>query len=697
MVSNEMSGHAGVVVQAGSVGVVNFAVSPPPPRVPRQAPPPSRIFTDREPILAALAEVAGSGPLDGPRVAVVRGLAGIGKSAVLRQAAARLANRFPDGVLHVDLARKRHRGAAAVGEAAGDLCVALGDVEQWLPAEFSRRVDRWRALSAGQRLLVILDGVSEDAQVSALLPNSPDSMVLAASNRALYGVLRDGAVDVELAVLDAADAVRLLARACRDGRVDADPEAAAALAELCGHLPLALCVAGGLLATTPGLSVSGLLDRMAGTVGLDDLAEGGDAVVEAMFDLVYDELPERAARVYRTVGLLGGPHFEADVVAAMCGLDVADTARQLDVLRGFSLLESTVDGRCSLHRLVRLHALRRSERVDGDEERTGALHRAVRWWLLGAAAADVAATGTRKLRIAVHPELSPEDVTRVPPKAALDWLDREHANLLGLMRASAERGWHDEVWQIFESLFALYDHRKPLAAWVEAGTLAVRSAVASGRADAEARCRCLLARAYLEREEFDRAHAELALARRRAADDGGERLIASTLDFTGTAYQRQGDDRAALDCFERALAINERLRQKRGTALMAQLAGRSLGRLGEVERALAALRRSSAIADEIGEDAVLAKARRNTAQVLADAGRTVEARAEAERALAVAKRDGLTAIEADVSLLLGALAAEAGDSEEAGRLRGEALKAYERMGSPRAARVQFELDIRRSA
>jgi tetratricopeptide (TPR) repeat protein len=546
-------------------------------------------------------------------------------------------------------------------------------------------------MTANARLLLVLDNVSQDAQVTALLPNSPRSMVLAAGNRTLESLLLDGAIDVELRSLDQSHAVELLTAMCPDGRIAAEPEQAQVLVSLCARLPLALRVVGVRLASHPTWTLSRLVGELSDlSEMLDELVSDGAPVVRAVFDLVYDDMPEATTRVYRMLGLLVGPHFSVEVVAAMAELPVRTVRRVLDELVRLNMVEERVDGGFQLHRLVRLHALGRSLAEDTDEERVAVLRRALRWWLAGAVAADVAVTGWERLRVADPRKLLGDAVVDLTRAVALDWLEREHASLIGLMRAAAEHEWHDEVGQLFEALYAYYDNRQPLAAWIEAGELAVATAQRSGNKAAEARTRCQLARALQLSERFADARAHLTVAR-TLADDIDERLFASTLDFTGNVCLAEGDYETALAYFQRALAINRRLGRARGTALLCWLSGQALAKLGHTGEALRTLAEARALMQAADAASLLPQVVLSIGDVLLDADRVDEASTTADEARELARASGLTAAEADALVLLARIARSAGDGEAERDWLRQAHAVFARMGSPRAARIHAEL------
>ncbi|MEU2827626.1 BTAD domain-containing putative transcriptional regulator [Streptomyces lavendulae] len=193
---------------------------------------PVRGFAGREADLRAMALRLTDA--DGPRLVVVSGAPGIGKSALARQSAYEVRDAFPGGVCVVDLARPD--GSALDVEEAREL----------LPGP-----------DGGGRRLLLLDNAAGAGQVLPLLSATGDASVLVTSRRGLAAVVatHGGAVH-RLDVLGPGEAHRLLAGLVGAERIGAEEAAVRELAAVCGHFPLALRIAAGRLLTRPGLSVA---------------------------------------------------------------------------------------------------------------------------------------------------------------------------------------------------------------------------------------------------------------------------------------------------------------------------------------------------------------------------------------------------------------------------------------------------------
>ena len=130
-----------------------------------------------------------------------------------------------------------------------------------------------------------------------LLPGSPSVMVLVTSRdspaRAWWRATAPAAWT--WTCCRPADAVALLRTLIGD-RVDADPEAAPALASLCARLPLALRVAAELAAARPGMPLAELAAELADERNrLELLDAGGDprSAVASVLSWSYRHLPRR--------------------------------------------------------------------------------------------------------------------------------------------------------------------------------------------------------------------------------------------------------------------------------------------------------------------------------------------------------------------------------------------------------------------
>jgi hypothetical protein len=172
----------------------------------------------------------------GPVFVAVHGPAGIGKTALAVRVATRLAPRFPDGQIYVDL-----HGSATGREPRRPVDVlaqclrSLGVPDARIPDGEEEAAARYRTVAANRRLLVVLEDAAGEEQVRPLLTATAGSAVIITSRRRL--TVHDRTVHVALGPLTVADSLDVLGRLCGPG---ADRAALLRLARGCGGSPAAL-------------------------------------------------------------------------------------------------------------------------------------------------------------------------------------------------------------------------------------------------------------------------------------------------------------------------------------------------------------------------------------------------------------------------------------------------------------------------
>jgi len=409
--------------------------------LPRELPVRLGEFTGRRAELERLRLLlADEGNAAAARIVAIHGLGGIGKSALAVEAAWRLAGRYPDGQLYLDLHGASH-GLAPVnsGNALGRLLRSLGQVGASIPVDPDEATARYRSLLAGRRMLVVLDNAASSAQVRPLLPASPGCGALITSREVLADL--DNTHQLRLDMLSPADAVLLLDRIVRPKRVADDPSAARAIAQLCAYLPLALRIAGARLAARPGWSPALLAARLRDERHRLDELQVGDLAVRASFQVSYaalaaadDRAGRRAASLFRLLGLLAAPEVSVAMAAALAGepLPLAEVA--LERLVDAQILETWVPGRYRMHDLLRLFARELAMGGESEAARAEALERVVGWQL---------ATTRRAVRLAY-----PADQWRAAGDTAgaaalagqadgFAWLEAERVNLVAVSEQAA--------------------------------------------------------------------------------------------------------------------------------------------------------------------------------------------------------------------------------------------------------------------
>ncbi|MCC0100158.1 AfsR/SARP family transcriptional regulator [Streptomyces flavotricini] len=131
-------------------------------------------------------------------VLVITGPGGAGKTALAARVADDVAHRFPDGRLSADL-RTWGPVPAGPGPLLAHLLRALAVPASRIPADPDERAALYRSALSGRRVLVVLHGARDAAQVTPLLPGGPGSAVLLTTRSRVLAPALPAATRIELA------------------------------------------------------------------------------------------------------------------------------------------------------------------------------------------------------------------------------------------------------------------------------------------------------------------------------------------------------------------------------------------------------------------------------------------------------------------------------------------------------------------
>ncbi|MET8566179.1 tetratricopeptide repeat protein [Streptomyces flaveolus] len=610
---------------------------------------------------------AGGGvPDHQPVVVAIHGPPGTGKTTLALRAARRLADRFPDGQLMVDL-RGTDDSPPAPSELTVRVLKAFGVPDRDLAkAGPQAHPALYRQVLAGRRCLLVLDDARDEAQVRPLLPGAGGTLVLVTSRRMLTGL--DDVHRLPLGRLGPAESAAFLTSLVGEARATAEPEALQEVARLCEHLPLALRIAGNWLATRTGWTVRRLADRLASEERRLDALSAGDVRVATAFDLSYRQLTPTAARLFRRLSLVPGPDVGAACAARLTGQDVHDTEDTLEELVEAGLLGSAED-RYRLHDLLCLYGRCRltAEDSEADVERARrSMYRwlletavvAGRWYEPGHGAPPASWRGTV--------DLSSADKAR-------DWLQAEAANWLAALHAAAADGDHATVVEVAESLHWFSDQWMFWGHWPEVFGTAVRSAEALGDPLLEATQLNYYAWAVMICEGRPRdslPYAARALDAARRAGDAGQQAWAHA--YAAWAHHALDEDGPAAEHSIHAVALFEAAGDLHG--MLQALLSRALGlrAAGNHREAIDVYRRVLTRLDEAGdrvEPHIAAFTRASALAGLggsyAHMGRCEEAVEYLRTSVELSRTDGNIALESRYLLSLGDVLLEAARPAEA--------------------------------
>ncbi|MFC0108249.1 AfsR/SARP family transcriptional regulator [Kibdelosporangium aridum] len=574
--------------------------------VPRQLPQDVPDFTGRGKHIAAMRAIFTSGD-DSASVATIVGSPGVGKTSLAVHVAHLLKEEFPDGQLYVDLAGTTNRPRTDK-EVLGSLLRSLGVTGAALPDTAHDRATLYRSLASETRMLVLFDDAANAAQVQGLLPASNWGVLVTSRQRMAE---LPATHQIELDVLPTSEAGELLGKIAGLDRVNREPEAAEAILQSCGYLPLAIRIAGARIADRRGWTLNVLERRLADeTQRLSEL-KAGELAVRASFDLSYRQLPADAAAAFRLLGRLGPSTIPEWAAGAL--LDRQDSADLVDVLVDANMLEiagmDAIDQpRYLMHDLIRVYA-----RDAAETDARQPVSRVVSGWL------GLVETALAKMPVSIFRPL-PWDGSRhqvgksivdAVAAAPLHWLDAEHETLISVVELAANEGLDALACTLATTLVPYFDHRCHFDSWQRVHETALKSAKDTLSQAALLRG---IAQVHLYRDSYSVAEATYAKSRSlfiEAGDALGEGFASCGV---GAARYFRGRPLAALPYFHKGLNIFVDQGDVHAEAYARQAIGKAQMAIGNHAEAANWLERALMLSREAGD-------RHREGRVLSELGR----------------------------------------------------------------------------
>jgi DNA-binding SARP family transcriptional activator/tetratricopeptide (TPR) repeat protein len=658
--------------------------------VPRQLPPAARHFAGRHEHLRELTGLLDDAGEGGPAVlSAIGGTAGVGKSALAVYWAHRVANRFPDGQLYVNL-RGFDQTGSGLGPAAAvrGFLDALGVPSERVPPDLAAQAGLYRSLLAGRRVLIVLDNARDADQVRPLLPGVPGCFVVVTSRNRLTGLIAaDGAHPVTLDLLSTAEAHDLLARRLGPQRVAAEPEAVDEIVTRCARLPLALTLVAARAASHPTFPLATLAGELSDTRGSLDAFTDSDPAsdVRAVFSWSYRALGPAAARLFRLFGTHPGTDISAAAAACLAGVTSAGVRPPLAELTHAHLLTEHVPGRYSLHDLLYAYATEIGGTVDPPADRHAALCRLLDHYTQTAQAAAVRLSTSPDTAAPEHPEI--RDAAH-----ALAWFTAEQRVLLTAIEVADRAGLDTHVWRLALAVGVFLDLRGD---WDELIAIQLAALAAAQRlADwsAQARVHRLLGRAHGRAGRYGEAHPHFRRALDLYGDLGDHTALARTHQNTAWVLEKQGRLTEALEHAERALALHHAAGSRSDYAVALNDVSWCYAQLGQFDRASVHCGLALTVHREVGNQYGEAATLDTIGYIHRQLGRHADAVACLREGADLYRAVGDRWNEADVLRHLGDAHDAAGDPGAARAAWRNALAIFEELRHPDADGVRARLD-----
>lgn len=583
------------------------------------------------------------------RVLLVAGRPGSGRTALAEAFVREVADDYPDGVIKVRLTAPGGE-TVATERAIRTLLEGLGEATPPGAAE-DELSSTLRTALAGRRMILLVDDAADPYQVDALLPDTPECLVVITAEGPLTGI-----PDVRpctLGGLDTPSGVQMLAQRIGDTRIAVDPRAAEALAEECGGQPAALALVGGWLAAHPKAAVSDVAKQ------LHDMPPGTSGPLGRGFRLVYESLPQPAQRTLRLLPLAPAGIVDSHIASALAGCSVAAAQSTLEDFAGLGLVRHSANGLFLLPGCLAplLQALLKTKERAAEVElaRARMLERTVRLLhscrIMAETAEGPHFHGPEKL------DGLPRALRFPDRRAAATWLDTRLPALSAAAAVAVADGGLDTLARrlVAALVRALAEHRGTAAAAPELyGLHRLVLDVAERRNLHREQAAALLNLADLDAET---GRTQEALERYRAALDAGRAAsdpyaTGRAMESVGGAYQELADWHRAADWFGRALSQALARGERADEA-------RLYGRLGNVHTyagrygdALRSWRTAAAGYRKLADVPGQAKALSEMARIQEYAGRPEESLHTCREAVELARRAGDLRLQAALQVRL---------------------------------------------
>jgi DNA-binding SARP family transcriptional activator/tetratricopeptide (TPR) repeat protein len=626
-------------------------------------------------------------------ISAIHGTAGIGKTALAVHWAHRIAGRFGDGQLYVNLRGFDPTGSpVAATEAVRGFLDAFDVPPERIPATLEAQVGLYRSLLSGRRVLVVLDNARDAEQVRPLLPGARGCMAVVTSRNQLAGLIAAaGAHQMTLDLPTAAEARKLLAYRLGTNRVAAEPSAVNEIIALCARLPLALAVVATRAAMHPAFRLAVLAGELREAHGgLGEFA-GPDPATDAraVFSWSYLQLSPAAARLFRLLGLHPGPDIATPAAASLAGLPITEVRPLLTELALAHLVAHT-PGRYACHDLLRAYASELAQTVDSDTDRGAALHRALSHYVHSADAADRLLNPHRDDSVTPPPiplGVDPEHLT--DHVQALAWFGAERPVLLAMLRQVAA----DDalVWQLAWTLIRFFAYQGHWHDSIDALNAALRAARRLADPLKEAFAHRFLGCTYIRLGRFDDSYVRL----RNALD-----LYRGAGDIVGEAHahrnyawllERQDRYREALAHSQRAFDLFQVADHRAGQARALNAIGWFHALLGRYEEAITYCQQALQLQRELGDRFGQAETWDSIGYAHQHLGRDALAVMCYETAAALYREFDDRYNEADTTASLGDAHHAAGNLASARDAWQHALDVFDLLGHPDALDVRTKL------
>jgi tetratricopeptide (TPR) repeat protein len=592
-----------------------------------QLPPDAVSFVGRTDELRTLTEQLRIQTADRAKVLAIYGKAGVGKSTLAVHFAHQVKGRYPDAQLYVmgpapTSASHALSNEDKAGEVLADLLRALGVKGEAVPHSVSGKTSEFRSLLARKSVLILLDGFESSDLIDRLIPASPSSLVIVTGRKSLPQLTQ---TRLRLDVLDETSAVDLLAASAGGTKIEDELGAAREVVRRCGHLPLAIVLAGRRLANRTGWSVHSLVEQLRQDRPSILNQVAGDTEIAASFSLSYDQLAAPEQRLFRRLSVFTGPHFDHAAAACLVPADY-NVAASLEELANLQLLEpiKQLDECYQFHDLLREYASLHFRTDEPESEQQACRQAVLEYYVAELANADrcLQPTKTTPARADAtdpgHSQLS----------RALGWLTRDRDNLVAAVTEALRLHALDLACELASRLASFFEVRAHYLDWQQ-----THEAVLADPDIEDPQLRA--GKAFLKRSlgklcyfqhRWDQAIDNYRQALQLFLALGLDREVAVTLLYLGDAHRYEREWDSARNFLTASLQRLKAVGFRRGEAIALRSLGAVHRLTGDYPEAMDLYEEALGILTDIRDERWIAATRLSIADIYVDQKQPAQAR-----------------------------------------------------------------------
>ena len=586
------------------------------PLIPHQIPPPPGDFKGRE---TEIEEILANFD-KGAYITGLRGMGGIGKTALALVLANKIKDRFPYGHIYLDL-RGTSKSPLSSDEAMAQVIRAYRPADK-LPEAQNELRGQYYSILSGKKALILFDNAANKEQVEPLLPPEDCAVLITSRNKFTLPGLKER--DLDILPSDKAREL-LLEIAPRIG------SSADSLADMCGYLPLALRNAASALAERKDIDVREYERRLNDKKARLEL-------VEASFSLSYDLLGQTRKKQWCRLSVFPGD-FDLDGGTAVLKMSRNASGQVLSDLVKWSLLDfirsaDSVKGRYRLHDLARIFAesrLEPTEHHDAKQRHTkhylkvlseseklydkGGNNHILEGLILFDKEWENIRTGQawvevmmKNIRTKSKPDLKfaldmansyPNDGINIlnlrqHPQEMIRWLETA-LTAARLAKKKNFEGIH------LGNLGLAYSHLGETRKAIEYYYQALAISRATGDRKGEGIWLGNLGGAYCHLDEISKANVYNNLALSISREIGDRRGEGTWLGNLGNAYYGLGEMNKAIEYYDQALSISREIGDRSGEGAQLGNLGSAYANLGDTQKAIKYYDQALAINREMGD------------------------------------------------------------------------------------------------